>query len=145
RTLNAIRQIAREPREDLTYLVALAIGIGAIALVYWLMRSKTGLGLMAIRDSESSAVRLGVNTYRIKLLIFVVCAYVTGLAGALIYLYTINIRPDAAFDVQWTAFMIFIVVIGGIGTIEGPIIGTIIFFLIREYLSNFGEWSFILL
>lgn len=145
RTLNAIRQIAREPREDLTYLVALAIGIGAIALVYYLMRSRTGLGLMAIRDGESSAVRLGVNTYRIKLLIFVVCAYVTGVAGALIYLYTINIRPDAAFDVQWTAFMIFIVVIGGIGTIEGPIIGTVIFFLIREYLSNFGEWSFILL
>jgi branched-chain amino acid transport system permease protein len=41
--------------------------------------------------------------------------------------------------------MIFIVVIGGIGTIEGPIIGAIIFFIIREYLSNFGEWSFIFL
>jgi branched-chain amino acid transport system permease protein len=145
RTLNAIRLIGRGPREDLTYLVALAVGVGSIVLVYFLMRSKTGLGLTAIRDSEGSARRLGVNTYRIKLLVFVICAYATGVAGALIYLYTVNIRPGAAFDVQWTAFMIFIVVIGGIGTIEGPIIGTIIFFLIRQYLSNFGEWSFILL
>jgi branched-chain amino acid transport system permease protein len=145
RTLNAIRSIPREAREDLTYFVALAIGLGTIALVYFLLRSKTGLGLTAIRDSERSATSLGINTYRIKLLVFVVCAYATGVVGALIYLYTVNIRPAAAFDVQWTAFMIFIVVIGGIGTIEGPIIGTIIFFLIRQYLSNFGEWSFILL
>jgi branched-chain amino acid transport system permease protein len=86
-----------------------------------------------------------VDTPRIKLLVYVICAFSTGLTGGLIYLNVLRITPDAAFSVQWTAFMIFIVVIGGIGTVEGPILGTIIFFLIREYLSDFGGWSLILL
>lgn len=147
RTLNAAgaKFIPRGLREDLTYIVAVLIGLGAIALVYYLMRSKTGLGLTALRDSEQAATALGVNTYRLKFLVFVLSAAVTGIVGALIYLNLLNIRPNAAFSVQWTAFMVFIVVIGGIGTIEGPIIGTIIFFLVRQYLSDFGEWSFIIL
>jgi branched-chain amino acid transport system permease protein len=145
RSLRAAGEMARATRENGTYLIAIFIGLGSIALVYYLMRSKTGLGLTAIRDSEVAAGSLGINTYRLKLAIFLLCAFGTGVVGGLIYLTVINVRPAAAFSVQWTAFMIFIVVIGGIGTIEGPIIGTIIFFIIREYLSNFGEWSFILL
>jgi branched-chain amino acid transport system permease protein len=109
------------------------------------MRSKLGLGLTATRDSEAAAASVGIDTYRLKLMVFLLCACGTGVIGALIYLTVLNIRPSAAFSVQWTAFMIFIVVIGGIGTIEGPIIGAVIFFVIREYLSNFGEWSFIFL
>jgi branched-chain amino acid transport system permease protein len=144
-SLRAAGEMARATRENGTYLIAIFIGLGSIALVYYLMRSKTGLGLTAIRDSEVAAGSLGINTYRLKLAIFLLCAFGTGVVGGLIYLTVINVRPAAAFSVQWTAFMIFIVVIGGIGTIEGPIIGTIIFFIIREYLSNFGEWSFILL
>jgi branched-chain amino acid transport system permease protein len=145
RSLRAAGEMARATRENGTYLIANFIGLGSIALVYYWMRSKTGLGLTAIRDSEVAAGSLGINTYRLKLAIFLLCAFGTGVVGGLIYLTVINVRPAAAFSVQWTAFMIFIVVIGGIGTIEGPIIGTIIFFIIREYLSNFGEWSFILL
>jgi branched-chain amino acid transport system permease protein len=157
RTLNAVtpRFMERATREDMTYLLAIVIGVGAVLLVYSLMRSRMGLGLSATRDSERGAASLGVNTYRIKLVVFVISAAVTGIAGALIYLNLLNIRPDAAFSVQWTAAMIFIVVIGGIGTIEGPIIGTILYFFIRQYLfdsafirqylSDSGEWSFILL
>jgi branched-chain amino acid transport system permease protein len=145
RSLGAANEIARATRENWTYLLAVLIGLGSIALVYYLMRSKTGLGLTAIRDSEGAAASLGINTYRLKLFVYLLCALGTGIIGGLIYLTVINIRPAAAFSIQWTAFMIFIVVIGGIGAIEGPIIGTIIFFIIREYLSNFGEWSFILL
>jgi branched-chain amino acid transport system permease protein len=77
--------------------------------------------------------------------VFVIGAAITGIAGGLIYLNLLRIIPSAAFGVQWSAYMIFIVVIGGIGTIEGPIIGTILFSFIRENLANFGEWSFILL
>lgn len=145
RTLNAARLFDRATREDATYVLAVLIGIGSVLLVYYLVRSKTGLGLSAIRDSERGAVSLGVNTTRIKLLVFVISAAVTGIAGGLIYLNVLRIIPSAAFGVQWSAYMIFIVVIGGIGTIEGPIIGTILFSLIRENLANFGEWSFILL
>lgn len=145
RTLNAARLIDRASREELTYLLAVFIGIGSVLIVYFLMRSRTGLGLSAIRDSERAARSLGVDTYRIKLLVFVISAAVTGLAGALIYLNLLRVTPNAAFSIQWTVAMIFIVVIGGIGTVEGPIIGTFIFFFIRQNLSNYGEWSFILL
>jgi len=145
RTLNAAREFERAPRENLTYFLAVLIGVGAVLLVYYLARSKTGLGLAAVRDSEQAAASLGVNTTRIKLTVFAISAFVTGVAGALIYVNILRITPNAAFSVQWTATMIFIVVIGGIGTIEGPIIGTILYSFIREYLANFGEWSFILL
>ncbi len=127
------------------YILAVLVGFGSIVLGQYLMRAKTGLGLTAIRDNEAAAASLGINTYRIKMLVFIVCAYGTGVLGGLILLNQINIIPKAMFSVNWTAFMIFIVVIGGIGTIEGPIIGTVIFFFIREYLSDFGEWSFIIL
>ncbi|MFN8459093.1 MAG: branched-chain amino acid ABC transporter permease [Anaerolineae bacterium] len=145
RTLAAFADMGRNTREIWTYLIALVIGFGSIALVYYLMRSKLGLGLTATRDSEAAAGSVGIDTYRLKLMVFLLSAFGTGVVGALIYLTVLNIRPSAAFSVQWTAFMIFIVVIGGIGTMEGPIIGAIIFFVIREYLSNFGEWSFIFL
>ena len=81
----------------------------------------------------------------LRLLVYLLCAFATGVIGGVIYLNLLRVTPDAAFSVQWTAFMIFIVVIGGIGTIEGPIIGALIFFLLREQLANFGEWSLILL
>lgn len=145
RTLASAGTFERSLREDLTYWLALLIGVSAVASVYFLMRSRLGLGLTAIRDSESAASSLGVDTTRIKLLVYVICAFATGVTGGLIYLNVLRITPDAAFSVQWTAFMIFIVVIGGIGTVEGPILGAIIFFFIREYLSDFGGWSLILL
>jgi branched-chain amino acid transport system permease protein len=145
RTLASAGALERGLREDLTYWLAVLIGAGAVALVYLLMRSRLGLGLTAIRDSESAAASLGVDTERVKLLVYVICAFGTGVAGALIYLNVLRITPDAAFSVQWTAFMIFIVVIGGLGTIEGPIVGAVIFFAIREYLANLGGWSLILL
>jgi branched-chain amino acid transport system permease protein len=145
RTLNAARLFDRATREDLTYIIAVLIGVGSILVVYYLVRSKWGLGLSAIRDSERAAATLGVNTYRIKLFVFAISAAVTGIAGGLIYVNLLRIIPSAAFGVQWSAYMIFIVVIGGIGTIEGPIIGTLLFSFIRENLANFGEWSFILL
>jgi branched-chain amino acid transport system permease protein len=136
-TLSSARNFTREERELITYLVAVVIGLGSIAIVYLLVRSRAGLGLTAIRDSEAGAASLGVNTYRIKLLVFVIAAFWTGITGALIYVNLLRITPSAGFNVQWTAFMIFIVVIGGIGSIEGPIIGTLIFFYVREYLPDY--------
>ena len=136
-TLASARDFSRDERELITYVVAIIVGLGSIAIVYLLVRSRAGLGLTAIRDSEAGAASLGVNTYRIKLLVFVIAAFWTGITGALIYVNLLRITPSAGFTVQWTAFMIFIVVIGGIGTIEGPIIGTIIFFYVREYLPDY--------
>jgi len=70
----------------------------------------------------------------------------TGMVGALIYLQKARISPDAAFSVlDWTAYVIFIVVIGGIGTMEGPVVGAVVFYLLQRYLADFGAWYLILL
>lgn len=133
-------------RDMVMYWTALALAVGAILVVYFLLRSRRGLGLSAIRDSEVAAESVGVDSFRTKLWVYVLTAGITGMVGALIYLQTARISPDAAFSVlQWTAYVIFIVVIGGIGTIEGPIVGVIIFYLLQNYLAGFGTWYLILL
>lgn len=127
-------------REATIYWLALALGIGAIALVYGLLRSRIGLALTAIRDSEVASSSLGINIGKVKYAVYVLVAGMTAMVGTLITLQKIRVSPDAAFSVNdWMAFVIFIVVIGGIGTIEGPIVGTIIYFLLREFLADLGS------
>ena len=68
------------------------------------------------------------------------------MVGALIFLQKLRISPDTAFSVNdWTAFVIFITVIGGIGRIEGPIVGTIVFFLLRQTLADLGSLYLLML
>src|SRR4029079_6080512 len=128
-----------------TYALALALGVAAIAAIHLYLRSRLGLGLMAVRDSEPASRSLGVDVFRTKLVVYLVAAFGTGTTGALIYLNLLRISPDAAFSINWTAYTIFIVVIGGLGTLEGPIVGTAVFFLLREALSDYGSWYMILL
>jgi branched-chain amino acid transport system permease protein len=133
-------------RDMVTYWTAFALVVGTVFAVYFILRSRRGLALAAIRDSELAAESVGVDGFRTKLWVYAVTAAGTGMIGALIYLQTARISPDAAFSVlDWTAYVIFIVVIGGIGTIEGPIIGVIIFYLMQTYLADFGTWYLILL
>ena len=130
---------SRSARESLSYYLAIGSLILVFAAIYFLLRSNRGIALTAIRDNESAAAELGVNVWRTKLEIYVVTSALTAIIGGLIFLQKLRISPEAAFSVNdWTAFVIFIVVIGGIGTLEGPIIGTIIFFLLRETLADFG-------
>lgn len=127
-------------REATIYWLALALGVGALALVYGLLRSRIGLALTAIRDSEIASSSLGVSIKKIKFGVYVVVAGMTAMIGSLVALQKIRVSPDAAFSVNdWTAIVIFIVVIGGIGTIEGPIVGTIVYFLLREFLADLGS------
>ena len=116
------------------------LAFGSVALVYWLLRSRQGLALTAIRDSEVAAASQGIDVRAVKFLVYVVAGFGAGLAGALYFLSNLRISPDAAFGVNWTAYIIFIVVIGGIGTIEGPIVGTVIYFVLREFFGDFGTW-----
>lgn len=130
---------SRAAREALSYWLALGAAVFVIAFIYFFLRSKRGLALTAIRDNETAAKSLGIDIWWNKLTVYVVTSALTAVIGALIFLQKLRISPDAAFSVNdWTAFVIFIVVIGGIGTIEGPIIGTLIFFLLRETLADFG-------
>jgi branched-chain amino acid transport system permease protein len=140
--VDAVKAIAdsRDMREWLIYWVSLTLGVGSVLIVYSILRSRIGLALTAIRDSEIASASLGVNIARVKFYVYVLVAAITSMVGSLIFLQKLRITPDAAFSINdWTAFVIFIVVIGGIGTIEGPIIGTIIYFLLREFLADLGS------
>jgi branched-chain amino acid transport system permease protein len=144
-TILSAAGLDRDFRADGTYWWALAVGAGSVLLTYAILRSRIGLALTAIRDDETAAGSLGINVLRTKVAVYVIAAFGFGLAGAVIYLNLLRVQPDAAYDVNWTAYMIFIVVIGGIGTIEGPIIGAIIFFTLQQEFSQYGVWYLILL
>jgi len=132
---------SRSERDSVIYWTGLAIAVGVLAAIYLILRSRWGLALTAIRDSEAAAESVGVDNYRTKFLIYFLTAGATGCIGALISLQKLRISPDAAFSVNdWTAFVIFIVVIGGIGRMEGPLIGTILFFILREFFADLGSW-----
>jgi branched-chain amino acid transport system permease protein len=136
----------RQMREFLIYWVALALAVAILALIVWLLRSHHGLALKAIRDNELAALSNGVDVTRTKVLVYIITAFATAMVGALIFLQKLRISPDAAFSVNdWTAFVIFITVIGGIGRIEGPIVGTILFFLLRQTLADLGTLYLLML
>ena len=139
-SLTALRGIERATRETATFWMALACVVAAIALVYVFLRSKRGLALLAIRDNEVAAESQGIDVRGMKLAVYVVAAFGSGLAGALYFVGNLRISPDAAFSVNWTAFAIFMVVIGGIGHIEGPIVGALIFWLLNNFFSDYGTW-----
>lgn len=75
-----------------------------------------------------------------KLAVYAVAAIGAGLAGALYFVGNLRISPDAAFSVNWTAFAIFMVVIGGIGRIEGPLVGALVFWGLNKFFSDYGTW-----
>ena len=137
---------SRQMREFLIYWFALALVVLVLAAIVLLLRSRYGLALTAIRDNELAARSNGVDVTRTKLVVYILTAFGTAMVGALIFLQKLRISPDTAFSVNdWTAFVIFITVIGGIGRVEGPIIGTIVFFLLRQTLADLGSLYLLML
>ena len=131
---------SRQLREFETYWLALGLTAIILGAIVALLRSRHGLALTAIRDNEQAAQSIGVDVTRLKLIVYVLTAFGTAMVGALIFLMKLRISPDTAFSVNdWTAFVIFITVIGGIGRIEGPIIGTVVFFVLRQTLADLGS------
>lgn len=129
-----------------TYWLALGLALATVGFIYWLLRSKQGIGLAAVRDNLQAARSVGVDASRLKLIVYVTTAFGTGLLGALIYVQTARISPDAAFSVtDWTAYVIFIVVIGGIGTLEGSFVGVLVFFILQNLFADYGSWYLLIL
>ena len=141
RSLTTMGQFDRGFREDMTYLLVVGITIVAFGAMVWLLRSRVGLGLMAMRDNAAGAGGVGVAVNRTRRIVYLAASGLAGIVGALIFMSALNVRPDAAFSINWVAYPIFIVIIGGIGTIEGPIIGAIVFYIMREYLDAYEAWS----
>jgi branched-chain amino acid transport system permease protein len=127
------------------YYVAIGLLIGIVALVVVTLRSRAGLALMAIRDAEDAAAGLGVHVWRVKLLAFVIAAAGTGLVAALIAVQTPYIQPNASFSIEWSASVSFMAVVGGLGTVEGPILGAAVYVLLQQELSASGAIHLIVL
>ena len=131
---------SRVMRDWIFYWIALALFVAVLGLIVLLLRSRFGLALTAIRDNEVAARSNGVEVGRVKLFVYVLVGIATGMVGAWIFLQQLRVSPDSAFDVnQWTALIIFMTVIGGIGSVEGPILGCILYFIMRESLSELGS------
>ncbi len=144
-TIQAATKLGTDVRVPGTYWWALGMAIIAIGVTYFLLRSRTGLALKSIRDNDLAAESSGVNLWRTKLYTYVIAGAGCAAVGAIVAIHLLRVQPAAAFSINWTAYLLFITVIGGVGTIEGPIIGTLIYFVLRETTSKYGEWYFIVL
>ena len=142
-TLPGLAGIDPSLREAYTYWAALAVTAATLLGSYLLLRSRFGLDLTAIRDNEIGARSVGVRIGQAKRIVYVVAAAGAGAAGALLIVSQLNVQAGSIFSVQWSAYMIFVALIGGIGTMEGPILGTLVFFALQQSLAERGAWYLI--
>lgn len=142
-SLISLNAYASGERRDLIYWCALVAMAAFLIGLFALLRSKTGAAIQAIRDNEDAAGALGVKVTATKRLLFVLAAAGIGIAGALWLASSVTFQPKNYFSVQWTAYMIFMVLVGGIGTFEGAILGAVIFFLIETWFGGLGVWYLI--
>ncbi|MFF7289778.1 branched-chain amino acid ABC transporter permease [Streptomyces griseorubiginosus] len=131
-------------RRAFTYWLALAVMAAAVLGTYAVLRSRLGLSLQAIRDDDTAAGSLGVNVTRGKRIIYITAAAGCAAAGAVICVNSLGVAsPTQIFGVQYSALMVFMVIIGGIGTIEGPVVGAVAYFLLDKYFAQSGVWYLI--
>jgi branched-chain amino acid transport system permease protein len=136
---------ARQLSVSQLYYLAMLVGTGSVALVYWLMRSRLGLALMAMRNDPGASEISGVSVFRNRLYCYLISSFCTGIVAGVLYLNMMFIQPYKAFGIEWTVALVFIVIIGGIGTIEGPIIGAVIYVFLQQYLSDYASVSMLVL
>jgi len=126
------------------YWIAFAIAIASAIVMRLILKSKLGLGLASIRDNEKAAASCGVNTFRIKIYPFIIAAVITGLAGAIFYIYQGYIEPTATFNVKWTMLILLATVIGGLRTEGGPIIGSVVVVILYFLLARYAGFSLLI-
>jgi ABC-type branched-subunit amino acid transport system permease subunit len=129
---------------ETTYWAALAVAVVSLGLAYGLLRSPLGLLMAAVRDDEVSARSAGARVMTTRRIVYVVAALGCGAAGAILAVSQLQVQPSSIFSIQWAAEMIFVSMIGGMGTLEGPILGTIIFFVLQQNLAQEGAWYLII-
>lgn len=118
------------------YLLFLALAGLAVAVAALIARSRFGYGLRAINQDEDAAAAAGVNTTRSKVLALAISATITGLAGSAYAFQQVTIYPQRLFDVDITVTMIVMVVLGGAGTVLGPLLGAVGLQFVSEYLRQ---------
>ena len=142
-SLRGLNTFPPDWRRAYTYWLTLAFTVLLLVLVFLLLRRRSGAAIQAIRDDEEAAASLGVRIMPLKFMLFVLAGFGCGAAGALTLANTLFIQPQSIFGVQWSAYMLFMVLVGGIGTYEGPILGAILFFLLQDWFAQYGAWYLI--
>lgn len=127
-------------RRVVIYWLALAAMVILLGALFALLRSRAGAAMQAIRDNEDAATSVGVRVAATKRLLFVLAAFGIAVAGGLWLATAVTFQPKTYFSVQWTAYMIFMVLVGGIGKFEGAILGAILFFVIETVFGGAGVW-----
>jgi branched-chain amino acid transport system ATP-binding protein len=133
------------PSPQTIYLYSFVVAAGATLVVAWLVRSRLGLGLKAIRDDEDVAERVGVPTFRTKLTAFVIASFVMGIVGGIQAQWTGYVEPAGSFALDWTVETVNAAIIGGVGTIVGPLSGAAISVGISQRLANYPTMHLIIL
>ena len=127
------------------YELSLILCVIVLLIIAGLLRSRLGLGLMAMRDNAQASATIGINLFRIRFIVYEIAAMLTALTGAVFFINKGVIYPESGFSVSWTVSVVFICVIGGTGTIAGPVIGAIIYVLLQEFLAHYPGWSNVML
>ena len=138
-------RIASDATLEQMYYAGLVLLCFATWVVWRLLRSRYGLALTAVRDDEQAAQTVGVDVRKVKLVAFVISGGLTGLAAGLFYIDAVSITPPAAFNIFWSAYFVFIVVAGGMGTLAGPIVGAAIFVVIDRVISGWVDQPLLIL
>jgi branched-chain amino acid transport system permease protein len=144
-TLRAMSQFTVEQRALGTMWLCAGMLLIAVGGSYALLRSRYGLALTAMRDNPIAAASQGIDVKRLRFLIYVAAAVGTGMVGAVYYMSALRISPSAGFDANWTSIAIFIVMVGGIGSIEGPLIGALLYFAADRLFSRYGATYMVVL
>jgi branched-chain amino acid transport system permease protein len=131
-------------REALVYWATLVVAVASVAGVYLLVRRTFGLDARAVGSDPVAAASLGVRVGRSRRLAYLIAAGGAGAVGALIALQTLYVEPTSVFNVQYSVYMLFMVLVGGMGTIEGPVIGALVLFGLQEALSAYGAWYLVI-
>lgn len=133
--VNTMFGIPISSKQEYFYMAVVLAALFSLFCSY-LMKSKTGYSMIAIRENEESAQAMGIHTPRYKSSALFISAFLTGTAGAFFGFYNKFIDPDMVFSTHISTEMIFVTVIGGIGTIAGPIAGSAILVVLQEYLKG---------
>jgi branched-chain amino acid transport system permease protein len=136
----ALNTYAPELRRLTIYLLALT----TMTLMLWtswkLLQGRIGAQCQAIRDDEEAAASVGISTFQVKQRIYILASIGCAVAGTLWLASAITFQPRTSFGVQWSVFMLFMVLVGGIGSFIGPILGAVLFFALQEIFGDFGAW-----
>jgi branched-chain amino acid transport system permease protein len=125
------------PDRALKFRLVAGLAVLSCVVVFMVLRSTFGLRLMAVRDNEAAAAALGVSARQVKRRAFVLSAFLTGTMGAAVTLNQVYIEPNSMFGLTWVVTALVMVIVGGLGTVEGPVIGAfVIYYLVDRSLEG---------